>query len=128
MNIGEILAINLKYYRKKYNLSQKKFAEVLGTTLSYLNQIENNKVDVKTSTIDRFARKLQNYDKHSEINPEDLVKFNKSHITAYSRIDEKKKFQHNLKLFYMKFFCIKYYSTRNNYIDNIRMVLFNLWI
>lgn len=91
MNIGEILAINLKYYRKKYNLYQKKFAEVLGTTLSYLNQIENNKVDVKTSTVDRFARKLQNYDKHSEINPEDLVKFNKSHITAYSRIDEKKK-------------------------------------
>ena len=41
MNLCEILAINLKYYRKKYNLSQEKFAEVLGTTLSYLNQIEN---------------------------------------------------------------------------------------
>ena len=52
MNLCEILAINLKYFRKKYNLSQEKFAEILGTTLSYLNQIENNKVDVKSSTID----------------------------------------------------------------------------
>lgn len=28
MNLCDILAINLKYYRKKYNLSQEKFAEV----------------------------------------------------------------------------------------------------
>lgn len=59
MNLCEILAINLKYYRKKYNLSQEKFAEVLGTTLSCLNQIENNKVDVKSSTIDKFANKYK---------------------------------------------------------------------
>ncbi len=51
MNLCEILAINLKYYRKKYNLSQEKFAEVLGTTLSYLNQIENNKINVKSSLL-----------------------------------------------------------------------------
>ena len=56
MNLCEILAINLKYYRKKYSLSQEKFAEILGTSLSYLNQIENNKVDVKSSTIDKFAK------------------------------------------------------------------------
>ena len=48
MRLCESLAINLKYYRKKYNLSQERFAEILGTTLSYLNQIENCKVDVKT--------------------------------------------------------------------------------
>lgn len=41
----EILSINLKFYRKKYNLSQEKFADILGTTLSYLNQIENDHVD-----------------------------------------------------------------------------------
>lgn len=51
MNLCEILAINLKYYRKKYNLSQEKFAEVLDTTLSYLNQIENNKINVKSSLL-----------------------------------------------------------------------------
>lgn len=91
MTICEILAINLKYYRKKYNLSQEKFAEILGTTLSYLNQIENNKVDVKSSTIDKFANNINIYDKNANIKSEDLVKFNKNHITNFSRIDAKNK-------------------------------------
>lgn len=91
MNLCEILAINLKYYRKKYNLLQEKFAEILGTTLSYLNQIENNKVDVKSSTIDKFAKNISNYDKKSKIKPEDLVTYSKKHVTNFSRIDERKK-------------------------------------
>ena len=91
MNLSEILAINLKYYRKKYKLSQEKFAEVLGTTLSYLNQIENNKVDVKSSTIDKFAKNINDYDKKSKIKPEDLVTYSKDHITNFTRIDERKK-------------------------------------
>ena len=90
MNICEILSINLKYYRKQYNLSQEKFADVLGTTLSYLNQIENNKVDVKSSTIDKFAKKLNEFDKQLNINPEDLVTYDDSHLTNFNRIDEKK--------------------------------------
>ncbi len=90
MNLCEILAINLKYYRKKYNLSQEKFAEVLGTTLSYLNQIENKKIDVKLSTIDKFAKNINVYDKKENVKPEDLVKFNKKHITNFTRIDERK--------------------------------------
>ena len=91
MNLINILSINLKYYRKKYNLSQEKFAEVLGTTLSYLNQIENAKVDVKCSTIDKFTRNINNYDKSINLKSEDLVIFNKKRITNYSRIDERKK-------------------------------------
>ena len=90
MNLCEILAINLKYYRKKYNLSQEKFAEVLGTTLSYLNQIENKKVDVKCSTIDKFAKNINIYNKKSKIKSEDLVIYKKEHLTNFSRIDEKK--------------------------------------
>ena len=61
MKLCESLAINLKYYRKKYNLSQERFAEILGTTLSYLNQIENNKVDVKASTIDKFTNNINTF-------------------------------------------------------------------
>ena len=91
MNLCEILAINLKYFRKKYNLSQEKFAEILGTTLSYLNQIENNKVDVKYSTIDKFVQNINEYDKTIHIKSEDLVSFNKDHITNFSRIYERKK-------------------------------------
>ena len=90
MKLCESLSINLKYYRKKYNLSQEKFAEILGTTLSYLNQIENNNVDVKTSTIDRFAENINKYDKKAKLKSEDLIIFDKSHITHFSRIDEKK--------------------------------------
>ena len=90
MKLCENLAINLKYYRKKYHLSQEKFAEILGTTLSYLNQIENNKVDVKSSTIDRFAENINKYDKKAKLKSEDLIIFDKSHITHFSRIDEKK--------------------------------------
>lgn len=89
MNLCEILAINLKYYRKKYNLSQEKFAEILGTTLSYLNQIENKKVDVKCSTIDKFAKNINIYDKKSKIKSEDLVIYRKEHLTNFSRIDQK---------------------------------------
>ena len=89
MNLCEILAINLKYYRKKYNLSQEKFSKILGTTLSYLNQIENNKVDVKASTIDKFAKNINEYDKKANLKSEDLVRFNKKHITNYTRIDER---------------------------------------
>ena len=91
MNLCEALAINIKYYRKKYNLSQEKFAEILGTTLSYLNQIENNRVDVKSSTIDKFARNINQYDKKANIRSEDLVHFDSQHITSFTRIDERKK-------------------------------------
>ncbi len=90
MNLGKILAINLKYYRKIYHLSQEKFAEILGTTLSYLNQIENNKVDVKISTIDKFTKRINEYDKKIKLKPFDLVIYDKKHITNYKRIDEKK--------------------------------------
>lgn len=65
MNLCETLAINFKYFRKKYNLSQEKFAEILDTTLSCLNQIENNKVEVKSSTIDKFIQNINRYDKKS---------------------------------------------------------------
>ena len=90
MKIRDILAINLKYYRKLLNLPQEKFAEVIGTSLSYLNQIENRKVDVRSSTIDKFANNLNNYNKKLKISSLDLVTYDENRITSYSRIDEKK--------------------------------------
>lgn len=59
MNITDILSINLRYYRKQYNLSQEKFAEVLGTSLAHLNKIEQKKVDVKLSTIKKYTDNLK---------------------------------------------------------------------
>lgn len=90
MKLIEILSINLKYYRMQYNLSQEKFAEVLGTSLSYLNQIENLKVNVRLATVDKFADNLKKYDSKSKITATLLLTYNKEHITNYTRIDEKK--------------------------------------
>ena len=90
MKIRDVLSINLKYYRKILNLPQEKFADIIGTSLSYLNQIENKKVDVRSSTIDKFAKNLNNYNKVLNISSLDLVKYDERRITNYSRIDEKK--------------------------------------
>ena len=90
MKLIEILSINLKYYRMQYNLSQEKFAEVLGTSLSYLNQIENLKVNVRLATVDKFADNLKKYDSKSRITATDFLTYNKEHITNYARVDEKK--------------------------------------
>lgn len=91
MSICETLAINLRFYRFKYQLSQEKFAEILGTTLSYLNQIENNKVDdMKTSTIMKFVENINKYDKEANLTYEDLVNYKEENVIQFSRIDEKK--------------------------------------
>ena len=89
MNLKEILSINLRYYRKKYNLSQEKFAEVIGTSLSHLNKMEQQKVDVKLSTITKYADNISKFAK-VKIEPIDFLSSDKSRITHYSRIDEKK--------------------------------------
>ena len=90
MRIRDVLSINLKYYRKILNLPQEKFADIIGTSLSYLNQIENKKVDVRSSTIDKFTNNLNKYNSKLNISSIDLVKYDESRITNYSRIDEKK--------------------------------------
>ena len=90
MKIVELLAMNLRYYRKKYNLSQEKFAEILGTSLSHLNRIEQNKIDVKASSIDKYTDKLNKYDKNLKITSEDLVTYKEERKTNFNRIDEKK--------------------------------------
>lgn len=89
MKLSEILSINLRYYRKIYNLSQEKFAEVIGTSLSHLNKMEQQKVDVKISTINKYASNLSKFAKE-DIEPIDFFNNSKSRITSYSRIDEKK--------------------------------------
>ena len=76
MKLIEILSINLKYYRMQYNLSQEKFAEILGTSLSYLNQIENLKVNVRLATVDKFAGNLREYDSKSKITATDFLTYN----------------------------------------------------
>ena len=90
MQIRENLSMNLRYYRKKYNLSQEKFSEVIGTSLSHLNQIEQKKCDVKISTIEKYTLKLNKYDHKLNIKDDDLGTYHNDRKTNFVRIDEKK--------------------------------------
>lgn len=92
MNLLEILAINLKYYRKKYNLSQEKFAEKVGSNLTYINDLENCKRKPTIDMLDKITNGInKNIDSKLNIASSDLIKYNKTHITNYKRIDEKNK-------------------------------------
>ena len=90
-NSKEILSINLKYYRKKYNLSQEQFAEKVGSNLTYINDLENCKRKPTIDMLDKIANGInKNIDSKLKISSSDLITYDKSHITNYKRIDEKK--------------------------------------
>ena len=78
----DILAINLKYCRYQYNLSQEKFAEFLGSTLPYINQLENKRRKPTLELLDEFSQKLN-------ITSADLITFNEKHYIIAKRIDKK---------------------------------------
>jgi len=90
MNSKEILSMNLKFYRQKYNLSQEKFAEIIGSNLVYLNQMENCKRKPTIDMLDKIKDNLNKYDKTLNLSSSDLITYNSKHKTDYSRIDEKK--------------------------------------
>ena len=81
----DILAINLKYYRYQHNLSQEKFAEMLNSTLPYINQLENGKRKPTLELLDKFASKLN-------VTSADLITYNENHLIVANRIDERNKF------------------------------------
>ena len=83
MSTREILAINLKYYRYKLNLSQEKFAEKIGSTLPYINQLENVRRKPSLEIVDKFADKLG-------VSAAKLLTYNPKHIINKQRIDSKK--------------------------------------
>ena len=79
----DILAINLKYYRYQRNLSQEKYAELLGSTLPYINQLENGKRNPTLELLDKFSDVLG-------VTSADLITYNKQHYIIAKRIDERK--------------------------------------
>lgn len=80
----DILAINLKYYRYKLNLSQEKFAEKLNSTLPYINQLENGRRKPTLELLDKFSEKLG-------ITSAELITYNENHNLNKKRIDERTK-------------------------------------
>lgn len=77
----EIFAINLKYYRYQRNLSQEKYAELLHSTLPYINQLENGKRNPTCDLLDKFSAILG-------VSSAELITYNKKHYIIAKRIDE----------------------------------------
>ena len=89
MSSKEILAMNLKYYRYKLNLSQERFADAIGSNLTYVNQLENCKRKPTIEMLDKIAKNLNKFDNSLNITASILLKYDESHITNFERIDEK---------------------------------------
>lgn len=92
MSGKKILSMNLKYYREKYNLSQERFAEKVGSTLVYINQLENCRRKPTIEMLDKIADGMnKNIDSELKMTSSKLLEYNVDHKTNYTRIDEKKK-------------------------------------
>ena len=57
-NAREILANNIVYYRISYGWSQEDFADKLGTTPTYVSNLENAKRNTRIDYIDHIATTL----------------------------------------------------------------------
>ena len=91
-NSREILSMNLKYYRQKYNLSQEKFAEKVGSNLVYINELENCKRKPTIEMLDKIAEGMnKNIDRKLKMTASELLKYDKNHITSFIRIDSQTK-------------------------------------
>lgn len=90
-NSKKILAMNLKYYREKYGLSQERFAEKVGSNLVYINQLENCKRKPTIEMIDKIANGMnKNIDSKLKMTSSELLRYDPSHTTNFTRIDERK--------------------------------------
>ena len=91
-NSREILSVNLKYLRKKYNLSQEDFAEIIGSNLTYVNQLENCRRKPTIDMLDKIADGMNaKLDSKLNMTASELIRYDKSHITNFTRIDRKPK-------------------------------------
>ena len=73
-NSREILSMNLKYYRQKYNLSQEKFAEKVGSNLVYINELENCKRKPTIEMLDKIAEGMnKNIDRKLKMTASELL-------------------------------------------------------
>lgn len=78
----EILAINLKYYRYQRKMSQEKFAELLGSTLPYINQLENGRRKPTLELLDKYSAILG-------VTSAELITYNIKHNVIAKHIDER---------------------------------------
>ena len=58
MNIKNILAENIRFFRKKSNFTQEKLADESGLHRTYIDSIENKHRNVSIENIDAIAKAL----------------------------------------------------------------------
>ena len=97
MNSKKILSMNLKFYREKYNLSQEKFAEKVGSNLVYINQLENCKRKPTTDMLDKIADGMnKNIDPKLKMTSSELLRYDPSHKTLFLFLFH---FYHNISIY-----------------------------
>lgn len=85
----DILAINMKYYRYKSNLSQEKFAEALDTNLVYENQMEKGRRNPSLKMLDKISTNISAL-LELNITSADLITYDKEKVIISKRVDERK--------------------------------------
>ena len=63
-------------------MSQEKFAEKLGSTLSYINQLENSRRRPTLELVDKFSEILG-------VESSELLTYNPKHIIEKARVDSR---------------------------------------
>lgn len=89
LDIGGVL-LTLVYNRT--NLAKEikeEFAAKVGSSLVYINQLENIKRNTSLEMLDKLVDGINNnIDSNLNITSSDLLKYDENHITNYTRIDE----------------------------------------
>ena len=63
----------------------------MGSSLVYINQLEKGRRKTSLEMLDKLAEGInKNIDSKLNITSSDLLKYDESHITNYTRIDQKK--------------------------------------
>lgn len=58
MNVRNIVANNIKYYRKKINFSQEKLAEITNLHRTYISSVERCERNISIENIEKIAKAL----------------------------------------------------------------------
>lgn len=58
MDIREVLARNMRFYRKQADLTQEKLAEICGLHRTYIGGIEQERINVSLNNINKIAHAL----------------------------------------------------------------------
>ena len=58
MNVRNIVANNIKYYRKKRNFSQEKLAEIANLHRTYISSVERCERNISIENIEKIAKAL----------------------------------------------------------------------